>query len=393
MVCIPLPAGIGILSIPNQYHQRALQRGIDYNILLVGLSGLGKRTFIDSLLSVPTCQKMHLLKPENHSAKTICFIQEHYANIVESEFCTSLCLAEAVGFGEAVDNSDCWVPIVQYVEQKNDEFWQSQISPNGPSGQRDGRVHVVLYFISPHGNGLKPLDLLALKHIAAVCNVVPVIGKADLLSVGELARLKGQVRECLRHSGICTFDRLCEGFTSTEKASNSLDQDEEWASRTAEIFSAFPLAVIGGNLEEAGEKLTRTLPWGTIQVDNEEHCDFKKARSLLFRVNMIDLLEATQRLHYERFRSNKLLQQANVPLRSVAAVPSNDAATGKGEVEAYAAKEEARIVEKERAIRELKARLEREIEVEHFAVSQLKEKLVAFQKKSHPVAASFTAVQ
>lgn len=53
MVTLPLPAGIGITGIPNQYQRRAFECGIRYNILVVGQEGLGKTTFLQTLLGVP----------------------------------------------------------------------------------------------------------------------------------------------------------------------------------------------------------------------------------------------------------------------------------------------------------------------------------------------------
>ena len=37
-------------------------------------------------------------------------------------------------------------------------------------------------------------------------------------------------------------------------------------------------------------------------VENEEHCDFKKLRSLLIRTYMLDLITSTEETHYESYR-------------------------------------------------------------------------------------------
>jgi cell division control protein 12 len=44
-------------------------------------------------------------------------------------------------------------------------------------------------------------------------------------------------------------------------------------------------------------------------VENEQHCDFKKLRSLLIRTQMHDLLETTRLVHYEHYRSTHLMSQ------------------------------------------------------------------------------------
>ncbi len=41
-------------------------------------------------------------------------------------------------------------------------------------------------------------------------------------------------------------------------------------------------------------------------VDNEEHCDFRKLRSLLLRVHMLDLVTTTEETHYEAYRQAQM---------------------------------------------------------------------------------------
>jgi len=39
-----------------------------------------------------------------------------------------------------------------------------------------------------------------------------------------------------------------------------------------------------------------------VVVENEDHCDFKKLRSLLIRTYMLDLISSTEESHYESYR-------------------------------------------------------------------------------------------
>lgn len=65
-----------------------------------------------------------------------------------------------------------------------------------------------------------------------------------------------------------------------------------------------------GSTEEVkiGNKMAkaRQYPWGVVQVENENHCDFVKLREMLIRVNMEDLREQTHTRHYELYRRCKL---------------------------------------------------------------------------------------
>jgi cell division control protein 12 len=43
-----------------------------------------------------------------------------------------------------------------------------------------------------------------------------------------------------------------------------------------------------------------------LPVENENHCDFKKLRSLLIRTHMLDLITTSEDLHYENYRQQQM---------------------------------------------------------------------------------------
>lgn len=60
-------------------------------------------------------------------------------------------------------------------------------------------------------------------------------------------------------------------------------------------------------VENNGRKVRgRKYPWGVIEVDNEEHCDFIKLRQMLIRTHMEELKEYTNEVLYESYRTQKL---------------------------------------------------------------------------------------
>ena len=50
----------------------------------------------------------------------------------------------------------------------------------------------------------------------------------------------------------------------------------------------------------------RQYPWGVVQVENENHCDFTRLREMLIRTNMEDLIDTTHSRHYELYRKDRL---------------------------------------------------------------------------------------
>lgn len=69
----------------------------------------------------------------------------------------------------------------------------------------DTRVHCCLYFIRPSGHSLKPIDIIVMKKLADVVNVVPVIAKSDSLTLEERTRFKETIRKELAFHNIKVY--------------------------------------------------------------------------------------------------------------------------------------------------------------------------------------------
>lgn len=76
-------------------------------------------------------------------------------------------------------------------------------------------------------------------------------------------------------------------------------------------MSKIPFAIVGSDKEvdtpDGRQVRGRKYPWGVIEVDNEDHCDFVKLRQMLIRTHMEELKEFTNDVLYENYRSEKLL--------------------------------------------------------------------------------------
>jgi septin 7 len=76
-----------------------------------------------------------------------------------------------------------------------------------------------------------------------------------------------------------------------------------------------PFGVVGASdvFELNGKKVRgRKYPWGLINIENEEHCDFIKLRQLLIRSFMEELREHTNQVLYESYRTYKMKQTGGV---------------------------------------------------------------------------------
>lgn len=86
--------------------------------------------------------------------------------------------------------------------------------------------------------------------------------------------------------------------------------DEATTARNKEIMDAMPFAVIGSTqivrTPDGREVTGRAYSWGVAEVENEQHCDFKKLRNLLIRTHMLDLISTTEEIHYENYRQQQM---------------------------------------------------------------------------------------
>merc|ERR1711884_483684 len=230
-------------------------------------------------------------------------IDTHKVLLKEKGVNLTLTIVDTPGFGDAVDNSNCWDPVISFVESQYDAFLDAETRVNRVE-MRDARVHSCLYFIAPSGHGLKPLDVEFMKRLHDKVNVIPVIAKADTMTPEEVAHFKRQIMNQIVQAKIRIYEFPDEGDLQ-QHSSNG-----ESRNGSNKIKERVPFAVVGSNClieGEGGKKiLGRKYPWGIVDIENMDHCDFLPLRNTLIRTHLQDLKEVTNNVHYENFRCRKL---------------------------------------------------------------------------------------
>jgi len=88
------------------------------------------------------------------------------------------------------------------------------------------------------------------------------------------------------------------------------EDDEAAAQHARSLMAAMPFAVIGSEKDvktnDGRIVKGRQYAWGVAEVENEDHCDFKKLRSILIRTHMLDLIHTTEEMHYEAYRAQQM---------------------------------------------------------------------------------------
>ncbi|KAI8812142.1 CDC10 protein [Cladochytrium replicatum] len=282
---------LGIAELPTQRVRRSKRRPYIFNVMVVGESGLGKTTFLNTLFNAPLTEK---IKPESLAAQKTLQISPTTYELVEDGVALHLTVIDTPGFGDQLNRQKNFEPIVQYVDDQYELYLQAERSQEVRRNIRDTRVHALLYFISPTGgHGLREMDVDFLQRLCTKVNVVPVIAKADTLTPDEMAGYKKAILKDFE-----THDIRIYPTAHAEDRETVID-----------IERFMPFAVMGSDTfaDVGGKKVrARVYRWGIVEVENEKHNDFVHLRELLIRSNMQDLLETTHSVHYAQFRSTRI---------------------------------------------------------------------------------------
>ncbi|CAE6525325.1 unnamed protein product [Rhizoctonia solani] len=289
---------VGFANLPNQVHRKSVRTGFQFTVMVVGESGLGKSTLVNTLFNTTLYPSKEYLHPSAERPKTVA-IESISADIEENGVRLRLTVVDTPGYGDFVNNDESWKPIVENIEARFDAYLEQENRVNRQK-MVDNRVHACLYFIQPSGHSLKQIDIEFMRRLHTKVNLIPVIAKSDTLTDEEIIQFKQRILNDIAHHQIRIF-----------QAPVYENEDEETIAENEEIASKIPFAIVGSDKQvETPDGRTvrgRVYPWGVIEVDNEDHCDFVKLRQMLIRTYMEELREHTNLVLYENYRSDKLL--------------------------------------------------------------------------------------
>uniref|UniRef100_A0A8C0G765 Septin 12 n=1 Tax=Chelonoidis abingdonii TaxID=106734 RepID=A0A8C0G765_CHEAB len=248
---------VGIEAVLDQMRIKTMKTGFEFNLMVVGQSGLGKSTMVNTLFKSKVSQKPTGPDYEERIPKTV-QLQSVTHVIEEKGVKMKLTVTDTPGFGDQINNE----------------------------------------------NWLRPLDLEFMRRLSKIVNVVPVIAKADTLTLEERAEFKKRIQKDLKAHGISVYPQEDFDDNSDDRILNNKIRDK------------IPFAVVGADKEHQvnGKRvLGRKTKWGIIEVENPAHCEFPLLRDLLIRSHLQDLKDITHNVHYESYRVQRL-NESNLAL-------------------------------------------------------------------------------
>ncbi|KAI7824575.1 Septin-type guanine nucleotide-binding (G) domain-containing protein [Kickxella alabastrina] len=298
------PSMYSHVSRPSSHRNKNARKGLPFNVMLVGESGLGRKTFLNTLCESAVITGSEVTNAEQaHIAEPMQF-KNYTVEMDEDGMKIILNIIDTPGFGDGIDNEQCFMQIQEYLELQFDNVLAEENRIKRNTKFNDSRIHALLYFISPTGHSLREIDIELMKRLGSRANIIPVIGRSDSLTPRELVLFKQRIMSDIVTHSISVFN-----FPDLD------DEDEDAVEENSELRAMLPFAVVGCEevINEDGRPVrVRNYPWGVVQVDNDEHSDFDRLRYVLLNSHISDLRDRTQNELYEMYRTEKLSGNTSV---------------------------------------------------------------------------------
>ncbi|KAI7688496.1 hypothetical protein SSS_05268 [Sarcoptes scabiei] len=152
---------VGFDTLPDQFVSRVIRDGFGFNILALGSTGVGKTTLLEALFNTKL-QSEQAIRSHNSNNVTVSTQQ---IELNEGSIKLKLSLIESKGFGDQINKTESYKPIVEYIDAQFEKYLQEELKIHrSQSPLSDTRIHCCLYILSPVGHGLRALDLVTMNH-------------------------------------------------------------------------------------------------------------------------------------------------------------------------------------------------------------------------------------
>ncbi|CAL1696163.1 unnamed protein product [Somion occarium] len=264
------------MSFAGRRRGNKVKKGVQFTVMVVGASGTGRTTFVNTLCESEVLTHKVCDSPETAHVEEGIRIKPVNVELEEDGVRIALTIVDTPGFGDNIDNEFAFQEIVGYLERQYDDILAEESRIKRNPRFRDNRVHALLYFISPTGHALREMDIELMRRLSPRVNVIPVIGKADSLTPSELRGFKKRIMEDIEYYDIPVYN-----FPYDVE-----EDDEDTIQDNSELRGMMPFSIVGSEeeVEIDGEAVrARIYPWGIVEIDNPKHTDFSRLRGALLK--------------------------------------------------------------------------------------------------------------
>lgn len=288
--------------------RKTIKKLINFSVMIVGESGLGRSTLINSLCGGNSIVPTSLSATQDAFTKKLTLRHENVELEDNDGHKISLNIIDTPNFANAIDCDEDFKIVVDFIRHQYDEVLLEESRVKRNPRFKDGRIHVLIYLINATGHGLSEIDVKFLQHVSSLVNVIPVIAKADSLTPTELKLNKSLILEDLNNYGINYYK-----FNEYEYEEDYID--DEIIAYNKYLNLLIPFAVIGANkYQDSGEDDDDMLKlrvlnsaWAKpINVELPEFNDFTILKNVLLITHLNEFKELTHDIIYENYRTEAL---------------------------------------------------------------------------------------
>eukprot|EP00878_Enallax_costatus_P001286 GHUV01001431.1.p1 GENE.GHUV01001431.1~~GHUV01001431.1.p1 ORF type:complete len:488 (+),score=166.50 GHUV01001431.1:223-1686(+) len=281
-------------------------------VLVVGDSGLGKTTLVKTLLSTPgerlqvhdgtyTPADQFIKDPES-LCSTVTWKDE------EDRVIWVYRIQDTPGYGDDLDIMNHINMIIGYLNKCNEKWLQMESARDRNQDLaevEDPRVDVCLFCVPPHR--LRPIDIRYMYELGKAVPIIPVITKADTMTIREAQNYKQEVFNRLQNPNVAHVRGKIQTFKFDKETLERAGMGDAASSNTP------PFLVIASNdINEGMNQMEvpvfwpeRRYPWGTAEAFNSDHSDLLHLRALLLKEALEDICK-DKRNRYESWRRQRL---------------------------------------------------------------------------------------
>ena len=276
---------IGFAKLPEQLHRKTIKKGFEFTLMVVGESGLGKSTLINSLFLGQFYENRAVVDVNERLQRTAT-IEKKTVDIEENGVRVSLSIIDTPGFADSLNCEDSYKVCSDFIDEQFRQYFNDENGINRKN-IRDNRVHCCLYFVpsychryaiqqghifrrvSPRPSkvinlyyySLRQIDIEMMKRLHKKVNLIVVIAKADTLTTTEKRQLKKRILEGIELNGIDVYE-----FPECDS-----DEDDDFKREDRELKESIPFAVVSSNtvIDIQGQQIrARQYPWGIVNGIN-----------------------------------------------------------------------------------------------------------------------------
>ncbi|KAF1742875.1 hypothetical protein MXB_5110 [Myxobolus squamalis] len=121
-------------------------RGIDYNLMIIGRSGSGKSSLLDTIFNCAVSRKHNDMQiMDAPQLPESCIVRSVRHIIEENDLRIRLCIYDTPGYGDLIDNTNCILPITTKIKDLYNMHMRKEESIERDPSNLDDRIHCCLY--------------------------------------------------------------------------------------------------------------------------------------------------------------------------------------------------------------------------------------------------------